>query len=553
VFHLCVTNKLSLVYVFPSSKLTGTTILKPIFLQHANSDYPMFNLSTVLEDSSRKYPKKDAFIYAENHFSFAQINGAANQIANGLKEAGIKQGDRIALSCLNLPYFPILYFGILKAGAIVVPLSVLLKRDEISYHLRDSGAKAYFCFEGTAELPMAQEGFAGFQEASECEELYIITAQPAAPTPIEGVKTMGQLMANQATEFESVQTSPEDTAVIIYTSGTTGRPKGAELTHSNLIHNAIISNGILDLETEDKQLIVLPLFHIFAMTVLMNSGIYKGATSVLLPRFDAEEVLGLMQEHSISIFAGVPTMYWGLLNYENTKFDLKTIAQNLKTCVSGGAALPVNVLENFEAKFHVSILEGYGMSEGSPVVTFNQKEFGCKPGSVGTPVWGVEVKVVDDSGNEVPTGEKGELVYRGHNVMKGYYNKPEANKETLKNGWLHSGDVAVKDEDGFFFIVDRTKEMIIRKGLNVYPREVEEVMMKHEAVSMVAVIGVPDQEAGEEIKACIVLNKGFELSESALMDWTKEHIASYKYPRIIQFMEALPMSATGKILKKELN
>jgi long-chain acyl-CoA synthetase len=445
------------------------------------------------------------------------------------------------------------YFGILKTGAIVVPLSVLLKRDEIAYHLSDSGAKAYFCFEGTPELPMAEEGVAGFQETASCEQFYVITAKPTDPSPIEGTKTMGMLMANQSPVFENVITSADDTAVIIYTSGTTGKPKGAELSHSNLIQNAILSTDIAKSEKEDKILIVLPLFHIFAMTVLMNAGLYKGATSVLLPRFDAEQVLGLMQKHTITIFAGVPTMYWGLLNYENTKFDLKAIAKNLKTCVSGGAALPVNVLEKFEEKFEVPILEGYGMSEGSPVVTFNQKEFGTKPGSVGTPVWGVEVKVVDENDNELPIGEKGELVYRGHNVMKGYYNKPEANKVTLKNGWLHSGDVAIKDEDGFFFIVDRTKEMIIRKGLNVYPREIEEVMVKHEAVSMVAVIGVPNEEAGEEIKACVVLNKGYEIEAQELIKWTKDHIASYKYPRTIEFMDALPMSATGKILKKELS
>jgi len=245
-------------------------------------------------------------------------------------------------------------------------------------------------------------------------------------------------------------------------------------------------------------------------------------------------------------------MYWGLLNADGDGVNLENIAKNLKTCVSGGAALPVNVLENFEAKFNVPIFEGYGMSEGSPVVTFNQKEFGKKPGSVGVPVWGVEVKIVDSEGKELPVGEKGELIYRGHNVMKGYYNNPKATAETIKDGWLYSGDVAVKDEDGFFFIVDRTKEMIIRKGLNVYPREIEEVMMKHEAVSMVAVIGVPSDESGEEIKACVVLNKGFEMTEDELKSWTKEHIASYKYPRIIEFMHALPMSATGKILKKEL-
>jgi long-chain acyl-CoA synthetase len=513
----------------------------------------MINLSVILEDSARKYPEKDAFIFMDNHLSYAQTNGAANQIANGLVAAGIKKGDRVALSCLNLPYFPMVYFGILKAGAIVVPLSVLLKRDEIAYHLKDSGAKAYFCFQGTPDLPMATEGKVGFDAAGICEQFYVITAKATDASPIERAKTLGMLMANQSPIFENVQTFADDTALIIYTSGTTGKPKGAELSHSNLVHNAMLSTGITDLAADDKQLIVLPLFHIFAMTVLMNAGLYKGATSVLLPRFDAEAVLGLMQKHTVTVFAGVPTMYWGLLHYENTKFDLKAIAKNLKTCVSGGAALPVNVLEEFEEKFNVPILEGYGMSEGSPVVTFNQKAFGKKPGSVGTPVWGVEVKVVDENDQEVPTGEKGELIYRGHNVMKGYFNRPEENEVTLKNGWLHSGDVAIKDEDGFFFIVDRTKEMIIRKGLNVYPREIEEVMVKHEAVSMVAVIGVPDEECGEEIKACVVLHKGKKIKAEELIAYTKEHIAAYKYPRIIEFMEALPMSATGKILKKELS
>jgi long-chain acyl-CoA synthetase len=348
------------------------------------------------------------------------------------------------------------------------------------------------------------------------------------------------------------QTSAEDTAVIIYTSGTTGKPKGAELTHSNLLQNAIVSTHLVDTQPEDTQLIVLPLFHIFAMTVLMNAGVYKGTSSILLPRFDAETVFALMQKHKVTLFAGVPTMYWGLNNYKEPKFDYDTIAKTLKRCVSGGASLPVQVLEDFEKRFNVPIIEGYGMSEGSPVVTFNQLEIGRKPGSIGTPVWGVDVKLVNTEGVEVGVGEKGELLYRGHNVMKGYFNKPEATAETIQNGWLHSGDIAVKDADGFFYIVDRTKDLIIRGGFNVYPREVEEVMIQHEAVSLVAVIGVPHEEHGEEIKACVVLNKNAEITEGVLMAWTKERIAAYKYPRIIEFLDALPMSATGKILKKEL-
>lgn len=512
----------------------------------------MLNLSVVLENSARSFPNKTAFIFGDVALTYAQVNGAANQVANGLRAKGIVAGDKVALSCFNLPYFPIIYFGIIKTGAVVVPLSVLLKTDEIAYHLTDSEAKAYFCFVGTEDLPMGKMGHAAFNEVNTCEHFFMIMPKPEMPSNIEGTATLGSLMAGQSPKFQTYTSGAEDTCVIIYTSGTTGRPKGAELTHSNLLLNAILSTDLVNTQPEDTQLIVLPLFHIFAMTVLMNAGIYRGATSVLLPRFDAETVFGLMEKHNVTIFAGVPTMYWGLLNYTEDKFDYKKIAGNLKTSVSGGASLPVKVLEDFEKRFNVPIIEGYGMSEGSPVVTFNQLKVGRKPGSIGTEVWGVEVKLVDNDGNEVAVGEKGELCYKGHNVMKGYYKKPEATAETLKDGWLHSGDVAIKDEDGFYFIVDRTKDMIIRGGLNVYPREVEETMMKHEAVSLVAVIGIPDEEMGEEIKAFIVLKEGKTVSAEELINWTREHIAAYKYPRQIEFLSALPMSATGKILKKEL-
>lgn len=516
----------------------------------------MLNLAMILEDSARNYPEHPAFVFNGSEFSYAQINAAANQVANGLRHLGLAPGDKVALSCLNLPYFPILYYGILKAGCVVVPLSVLLKQDEIAYHLQDSDAKAYFCFEGTAELPMEKMGQAGFEAAPACKHFIVMSAQagqPPADRSLNKVNTLSQFMASQPTTFEYHASGAEDTCVIVYTSGTTGHPKGAELSHSNLFQNAVLSADLFETQHEDRQLIVLPLFHIFAMTTLMNAGVYRGATNVLLPRFEAEAVLGLMQAHRISIFAGVPTMYWGLLQYQGNAFDLVAIAHHLKIAVSGGASLPVKVLEDFQERFDVAIIEGYGMSEGAPVVTFNQpRKKGCKPGSIGTPVWGVEVKLVDASGQEVPQGEKGELLFRGHNVMNGYYQRPEQSAEALAGGWMHSGDVAVQDEDGFFFIVDRTKDMIIRNGLNVYPREVEEVMMQHPAISLVAVVGEPDPEKGEEIKAWVVLKPNHEISEADLIAWTKEHIAAYKYPRRIEFLEALPMSATGKILKKEL-
>ena len=512
----------------------------------------MLNLSVILEDSAKRYPLKPAFTFMDTVLSYAQINGAANMVANGLKARGIQAGDKVALSCPNLPYFPIIYFGIIKTGAVVVPLNVLLKKDEIEYHLKDSDAKAYFCFCGTPDLPMGEMGYAGFNEVEMCKDFFMIMPKPEIPSSIEGTATLGSFMVGQSPIFETYASHAEDTAVIVYTSGTTGRPKGAELTHSNLLMNAILASNLGSSDENDVALIVLPLFHIFAMTCLMNAALYKGGSSILCPRFDAETVFGLMQKHKVTVFSGVPTMYWGLVNYTDPKFDYASIAKTLKVCTSGGAALPVQVLENFEKRFDVPILEGFGMSEGSPVVTFNHLNIGRKPGSIGTPVWGVDVKLVDTEGVEVPVGEKGELLYRGHNVMKGYYKKPEANAETIKDGWLYSGDIAVKDADGFYYIVDRTKDMIIRGGLNVYPREVEEVMIKHEAVSLVAVIGIPHEEMGEEVKAFVVLNEGHDVSDTELVEWTRERIAGYKYPRHIEFLTALPMSATGKILKKEL-
>ena len=513
----------------------------------------MLNLSSVLEQSAKRYPNNEAFVFMDTRLNFAQTNAAANQVANGLKSIGIKKGDKVALSCLNLPYFPIIYYGILKMGAVVVPLSVLLKRDEIAYHLQDSEAKAYLCFQGTPDLPMGQEGWAGFNAALACKHFYVITAQPSAPSPIESTSTVGQLVGSQSPHFKSVMTKADDDAVIIYTSGTTGKPKGAQLSHSNLLMNAFVcAEYLMKTDVQDVQLITLPLFHIFAMTVQLNAGVYKGMKSILLPRFDAEAALGLMQKEKVTFFAGVPTMYWGLLNNHSENIDIATITSNLKACFSGGASLPVQVLRDFETKFNVPILEGYGMSEGSPVVTFNHPDKERKPGSIGTPIWGVDVMLVDEKGKQVPTGEKGELIYKGHNVMKGYYKKTKESKSTLKEGWLHSGDIAVQDDDGYYYIVDRVKDMVIRGGLNVYPREVEEVMIKHEAVSLVAVIGVPNDEFGEEIKACVVLKPNANTSPEELIEWTKSRIAAYKYPRIVEFLDALPMSATGKILKKDL-
>ncbi|MDT8307016.1 MAG: long-chain fatty acid--CoA ligase [Anaerolineae bacterium] len=515
----------------------------------------MLNLAVLLEDSAREGPNDTAVIFNEMKLSYAAVNGAANQVANGLQSLGIKPGDKVALSCPNIPYFPIVYYGILKAGAVVVPLNVLLKPREIAYHLDDSDAVAYFCFEGTEQLPMAQMGYAGFQEAPKCEHFFVMTANPAGPSPIEGTKTLGMLMANQAPTFATEPRSADDTAVILYTSGTTGRPKGAELSHSNMLLNARLADSLFEVKPgEDVHLVALPLFHSFGQTVQMNSGFYTRAALSLLPRFDPDAALAAMDRDNVTFFAGVPTMYWAILNYPDAdKYDLDKIASNLRLAASGGAAMPVEVMKAFEERFKVKILEGYGLSETSPVATFSRMDRPAKPGSIGVPVWGVSVRIVDEEDIDVPQGELGEILIRGHNVMKGYYDRPEESAEALRGGWLHTGDIGRFDEDGYIYIVDRVKDMIIRGGFNVYPREVEEVLMTHPAVSLAAVIGVPDEQYGEEVKAFIVLKEDApEITAEELRAWAKENMADYKYPREIEFRDTLPMNATGKILKRDL-
>ncbi|MGN6131628.1 MAG: long-chain-fatty-acid--CoA ligase [Nocardioidaceae bacterium] len=516
----------------------------------------MLNLSMLLEDSARQHPDRDALVLGDTRLSYAQVDAMANQVANLLVSRGIRPGDKVAISCPNLPYFPIVYYGILKAGATVVPLNVLLKGREIAYHLGDSDAKAYFCFEGTPDLPMAQNGHTGFEQADGCEHFFLITAELGGESPIDGVETLMQALGGQPDTFESVPTEPTDTAVILYTSGTTGMPKGAELTHSNMVLNALTSNRLFgSLATDhDTHLLTLPLFHSFGQTVNMNAGFSVGATLVLLPRFEASQALALMQKEEISFFAGVPTMFWGLLGALTDDVDVDRIAANLRRAVSGGSALPVEILRQFQERFHVQILEGYGLSETAPVATFSDPERDPRPGSIGVPIWGISVKLVDAEWNEVKgVDEVGEIAIRGHNIMKGYYKRPEATAEVMNNGWFRTGDLARRDEDVFYYIVDRAKDMIIRGGFNVYPREIEEVLMTHPAVSLAAVVGVPHESHGEEIKAFVILKDGASLTSEELIAWSKEQMANYKYPRIVEIADNLPMTATGKILKRELS
>jgi long-chain acyl-CoA synthetase len=518
----------------------------------------MLNLSALLEDAARRHPDRDAVVLGDVRVDYRTLDAKANQVANLLVSRGIRPGDKVALSCPNLPQFPAVYYAILKTGAVVVPLNVLLKGREVAYHLADSDAKAYVCFEGTPELPMAAEGWAGFNQADDCETFLLITATPGADSPIEGAETLHSAVAGMPATFETSATEATDTAVILYTSGTTGQPKGAELSHANLLLNATTCNrqfgaGPGDRGGHDVHLITLPLFHSFGSTVQMNAGFAVGATLVLLPRFDAAGALRLLESEKVTFFAGVPTMYWGLLGALTDDVDVDAIAATLRVAVSGGASLPVEIIREFQERFHVQILEGYGLSETSPLATFADPARAPRPGSIGVPIWGVECRLIDDEWNTVgDSGGIGEIAIRGHNIMKGYYNRPESTAEAMRDGWFRTGDLARRDEDGFYYIVDRAKDMIIRGGFNVYPREVEDVLMTHPGVSLAAVIGVPHDTHGEEVKAFVIRHGDATLTEDELLTWGKDQMAAYKYPRLVEFVSTLPMTSTGKILKREL-
>lgn len=502
------------------------------------------NLAVLLEESAEKHPEKSALILGDRVLDYAGLRSAAKKFANALVSMGVKPGDKVAIMLPNVPEYVISYYGILTAGAVVVPLNGLLQGQEVAYHLDNSDAVAFVAWEDFLES--AQKGY---EEAEDCKNLIIAESPDGEGVP-EGVPGFDGLLSEQSEEFDVAPTMPDDTAVVIYTSGTTGKPKGAELSHFNLFFNAVYkADNLLKLREDDIGMAVLPLFHIFGQTTVMNAGIYSGNTIAMVPRFEPEAALETIQTAGVTTFVGVPTMYQYLLRYPDAK-DYDT--SSLRLGISGGASMPVEVLKDFEEEFGVVILEGYGLSETSPGACFNRSSEERKVGSIGIPFWGVELKIVDENDEEAPVGERGELLVRGHNVMKGYYKNPEANEESMKNGWFYTGDVATKDEDGYFFIVDRVKDLVVRGGYNVYPREVEEAIYEHSGVAEVAVIGVPHEELGEEVVAVITMKEGESTSEEEIISFVQERIARYKYPRRVKFIDELPKNATGKILKREL-
>ena len=512
------------------------------------------NLASVLEHPARLVPERIAITFNAQSITYGELNARAGEVAGVLQTLGIRPGDHVALSCPNVPWFPIAYFGILKAGAVVVPINVLLKPREIAYHLKDSDARAYLAFEGTSEFPLATMAKAACDEAR-CPH-FIVLPRDASSPPTDG-PGIAALIRDARPFAGTPRRDPHDTAVLLYTSGTTGHPKGAELTHGNMVSNAVTSHDMFAPAfdsgvAQHVTLITLPLFHSTAQTAQMNAALYGGFRLVLHPRFDPAAVVDAFAREKVGLWIGVPTMYWSLLQYARGGADVSRAAASLRVCASGGAPMPVEVLREFERTFNVRVLEGYGLSETAPVVAFNQLQRPSKPGTVGLPIFGVDVRCVDEHDNTLPPGERGEVVVRGPNVMKGYFERPDATAEAMRGGWFRTGDIGQFDADGYLSIVDRKKDMILRGGFNVYPREIEEVLLTHPAVALAAVVGVTDERLGEEVKAYVVLRDGMTVTADELVAWSKEQMASFKYPRLIEFRPGLPLTATGKVLKREL-
>ena len=496
------------------------------------------NISNLLLESTVRRPKHSAIRFIERTITYEELNWEVDRLSHGLVRAGLHPGDVCVLMMPNSTDWAIVYYALAKVGAVVLPVNFLYRVGELEHIFKDSGARAFIGHKDYLEQPR--------QVMSHLPEMDLRIAQGISPN--QGFIPLEELFVDKGA-FHPYPTQDNDTWAIIYTSGTTGHPKGAMLTHYNLANNAMTVADMRSTDPGDVVFGVLPLFHIFGQTSAFNSSIYLGLTIRLWAHFDAKELFLAIEEEESSILIAVPT----ILNRLVELADVRPPRQSgLRFCISGGASLPVEVLRRFEDRFHTTIYEGYGLTECSPVCVENPFGRQTRPGSIGLPIPGFEARIVNDQDEDVPIGEVGELIIRGPGVMRGYFNQPGATAETLRGGWLHTGDLARMDEERYIYIVDRKKEMIIRGGYNVYPREIEEILYTHPDVVEAAVVGVPHPDLGEEVAAAVVLRQGACSTSEGLRQFVKERVAPHKYPRRIQLMKELPKSHTGKILKRAI-
>jgi long-chain acyl-CoA synthetase len=493
----------------------------------------MPNLADLLSRSAAEHPDGVAIKLDDSALSYAALDSAVARTAALLRTNDVQPGDRVGIMLPNVAYFPICYYGALRAGAAVVPMNGLLKEREVAFHLSDSGAKVLLAWHQFSEAACAGAA----QTDAEC-----MLVEPGG---------FEALLARCPPAPDLAERRNDDTAVILYTSGTTGTPKGAEITHDNLLRNVEVTVELFGLHEHSMTLGALPFFHAFGQTCALNATVAVGGCLTLIPRFDGGKALEILERDRVTLFEGVPTMYAAMLHHPQA--DERDVSA-LEVCVSGGAPMPVEIMRAFEQKFGCQILEAYGLSETSPVASSNRRDRERKPGSIGLPVDGVEMRVIDDDAHEVPQGDVGEVAIRGHNVMKGYWKQEEATANAIDaDGWFKTGDMATVDQDGYFFIVDRKKELVIRGGYNVYPREIEEVFYEHPDVREAAVIGIPHDDLGEEVAAAIALKAGADVTPAELRDFVKQRVAAYKYPREVWLVDELPKGPTGKILKREIH
>jgi long-chain acyl-CoA synthetase len=495
------------------------------------------NIANLLVDSAERYPDHPAVSFSGETVSFRELNQRVDQIAWGFADAGLKPGEICVLMMPNSITWITIYYALAKLGAIVLPVNYLFRSAELKHIFRDSGARAFIGHKdhvGQAE-----------QVLNDLPGINLRMIDGEGPG---GFTSLDEICTNR-NSFPMYFASDDDCWAIIYTSGTTGLPKGAMLTHYNLMSNAKIVSEMRNTEHHDVSLGVLPFFHIYGQTSILNSSIYLGLTVKLWEHFDVDEVFSAIEQLDSTILIAVPTVFNRLAEKSSLKPPKRS---SLRFCVSGGASLPVEVLKRFEKAFNTTIYEGYGLTECSPVCVENPYGRRTKPGSIGVPIPGFKARVVGPDERDVSAGEVGELIIKGPGVMKGYLNKPEATDDTVKDGWLYTGDLARQDEEGYIYIVDRKKELIIRGGYNVYPREIEEVLYAHPAILEAAVIGVPHHDLGEEVAAIVVTRPEISVTGDEIREFVKERVAPYKYPRIIRIVDELPKTNTGKILKRSI-
>lgn len=552
---------------YPSTNLSFDTADRA---QNSNatrySSYPKVPVYRFLFDNAAKYPARPALLFFGHAVSYGLLAEQVQRVASGLVSAGMHRGDRVVVILPNSPEAVVAYHAILWAGGVAVMLNPLYTKHELRMLLQDSGARFAFTLrqsvstvvEATRETGVESLFVTGLEDwlPLPLSVLYRVKTRWSenAVHPPEGLQLhrYRDLLEHEPMADPEPVDPTRDLALLQYTGGTTGSPKGAELTHFNLVANCLQVHARLPrLDEEQVTMIgVLPLFHAYGLTTVMNYGMMIGARIVLLPRFVVRDVLNAIERFRPEMFPGVPAMYTAINEVSGHRcIDLSTI----RFCVCGAAPMPPHAKEAFEKLTGAKLIEGYGLTEASPATHVNPFDGSEKPGAVGLPLRDTTCRVVDlQSGADVAPGQSGELLIRGPQVMRGYWNRPEETSATLASGWLHTGDIALVDEDGFFYIVDRKKELILVSGFNVYPSEVEAALLGHESVEEAAVIGVPDSHSGEAVKAFVVRRKGESCSEEELIRWCRQHLAGYKTPKWIEFRSELPKSLIGKVLRRVL-